>query len=219
MMTFEGPRAVARHETPGNRDGQLQQVVPAWNGILHEFRNHLTVLLAAATEIRIALPFEAGREVAEALSETEWNVQRLNALVGFVDAVLRDGTPVVADLDDVVERALRLAAPAMGRTAVSVHKDRRMGVPNRGSSLEALVAALLIDLVRTDRRTRSDERRLQIDIRAEATRTALHLTVESDGHRPPPDSWRLSLAYELAGRVGASLEPLDDLAGFRVRFS
>lgn len=219
MMTIEGPTAVARHENRGNRDGEVHQITSAWNGILHEFRNHLTVVLAAATEIRVALPYDAGREVAEALGETEWNVQRLNALVGFVDAVLRDGSQVVADLDDVVERALRLAAPAMGRTAVSVHKDRRTGVPNRGSSLEALVAALLVDLVRTDRRARGDDRRLQIDIRAEATRTALNLTVESDGHRPPPDSWRLALAYELAGRVGASLEPLDDLAGFRVRFS
>lgn len=219
MMTIEGPTAVARHEKPGNRDGQLHQVTSAWNGILHEFRNHLTVLLGAATEIRVALPYDAERDVAEALAETEWNVQRLNALVGFLDAVLREsGSQVVADLDDVVERALRLAAPAMGRAAVSVHKDRRMGVPNRGSALEALLAALLIDLVRTDRRTRPEERRLQIDIRAEATRTALNLTVESDGKRPPPDSWRLSLAYELAGRVGASLEPLDDQAGFRIRF-
>ncbi len=218
MMTIQGPTAVARHETPGNRDGQLHQVTSVWNGILHEFRNHLTVLLGTATEIRVALPYDAGREVAEALGETEWNVQRLNALVGFLDAVLREGSQVVADLDDVVERALRLAAPTMGRTAVSVHKDRRMGVPNRGAALEALIAALLIDLVRTDRRACATDRRLQIDIRAEATRTALNLSVESDGRRPPSDSWRLSLAYELAGRVGASLEPLDDLAGFRVRF-
>jgi hypothetical protein len=219
MMTSEGPTAVARHEMRVDRDGQLHQLVPAWNGILHEFRNHLTVLLAAATEIRVALPFDAGREVAEALAETEWNVQRLNALVGFVDAALRDGGPVVADLDDVIERALRLAAPAMGRTAVSVHKERRIGVPNRGSSLEAVMAALLIDLVRTDRRTRVEERRLQIDIRVEASRTSLALAIESSGHRPPPDSWRFALAVDLASRLGASLEPLDDVVGFRIRFS
>ncbi len=219
MMTSEGPTAVARHEMRGDRDGQLHRLVPAWNGILHEFRNHLTVLLAAATEIRVALPVDAGRGVAEALAESEWNVQRLNALVGFVDAALRDGGPLVADLDDVIERALRLAAPAMGRTAVSVHKDRRVGVPNRGTSLEALLAALLIELVRTERRTRTDERRLQIDIRVEASRTMLALTVESSGHRPPPDSWRLALASDLAGRLGASIDALDDVVGFRIRFS
>ena len=219
MMTSEGPTAVARHEMRVDRDGQLHRLVPAWNGILHEFRNHLTVLLAAATEIRVALPFDAGRDVAEALAESEWNVQRLNALVGFVDAALRDGGPVVADLDDVIERALRLAAPAMGRTAISVHKERRIGLPNRGASLEALLAALLIDLVRTERRTRTDERRLQIDVRVEASRTTLALTVESSGQRPPPDSWRFALAVDLADRLGAAIEPLDDLAGFRIRFS
>ena len=219
MMTSEGPMVVARQEINGERDDELHRLVPAWTGILHEFRNHLTVLLAAATEIRIALPVETGREVSEALAETEWNVQRLNGLIGFVDAAIRDGSPVVVELDDVIERALRLAASAMGRTSVSVHKDRRVGVPNRGSALEALVAALLVDLVRTERRTRTDERRLQIDIRADVSRTAVSISIESSGRRPPSDSWRLSLATDLAHRLGASLDPIDDVVGFRLRFS
>jgi signal transduction histidine kinase len=219
MMTTERPTAVARLESRLDREAQPHRLVSAWNGILHEFRNHLTVVLAAATEIRVALPPDAGRETAEALAETEWNVQRMNALVGFLDAALRDGAPVVADLEDVIERALRLAAPAMGRTAVTIHKDRRVGVPNRGASLEALMASLLIDLVRTERRTRTDDRRLQIDLRVVSTRTTLELVVESSGHQPPLDSWRLSLAADLAARLGASIEPLDDLVGYRVRFS
>jgi hypothetical protein len=219
MMTSEGPSAVARHEMRVDRDGQLHRLVPAWNGILHEFRNHLTVLLAAATEIRVALPYDAGRDVAEALAESEWNVQRLNALVGYVDAALRDGPPVVTEVDDVIERALRLSAPAMGRTSVSVHKDRRIGVPNRGSAMEAILAALLIDLVRTERRTRSDDRRLQIDIRATSTRTSLMLSIESNGHRPAADSWRFALAVDLAERLGASLEPLTDRVGFLIRLN
>jgi hypothetical protein len=219
MMTSEGPTAVARQEIGGDRDDEMHRLVPAWTGILHEFRNHLTVLLAAATEIRIALPLDAGREVSEALAETEWNVQRLNGLIGFVDAAIRDGSQVVVELDDVIERALRLAAPAMGRTAVSVHKDRRVGVPNRGSALEALLAALLIDLVRSERRTRTDERRLQIDIRADVSRTAVSLSIESSGRRPPSDSWRLALATDLAGRLGACLDPIDDVVGFRLRFA
>ncbi|HXJ20994.1 MAG TPA: hypothetical protein VMT03_12240 [Polyangia bacterium] len=177
------------------------------------------MLLAAATEIRVALPLDTAREVSEALAETEWNVQRLNGLIGFVDAAIRDGSPVVVELDDVIERALRLAAPAMGRTAVSVHKDRRVGVPNRGSALEALIAALLIDLVRTERRTRTDDRRLQIDLRADVSRTAVSLSIESTGRRPPSDSWRLALSTDLAVRLGASLDPLDDVVGFRLRFS
>ncbi len=151
-MTSETQVAVARHDSGVDADPELSRMVPVWNGILHEFRNHLTVLLAAANEIRVAAPKTGAAEISDALAETEWNVHRLNALVGFVDAAIRDGTAVIADLDDVVERALHLAAPTLGRTTVSLHKERRTGVTNRGSALESLLAALLVDLVGADQK-------------------------------------------------------------------
>src|SRR5579863_8378356 len=113
-MTSEPQVAVARHESGVEADPELVRFVPVWDGILHEFRNHLTVLLAAAGEIRAATESVGTRQISAALAETEWNVERLNALVGFVEAAVRDGSSVIADLDDVVERALRLAAPALG---------------------------------------------------------------------------------------------------------
>jgi len=150
MLTNRVPNSVARYDSPVEPEAELSRLVPVWNGILHEFRNHLTVLLAAATEVRVATPPAVAVGIAEALAETEWNVQRLNALVGFVDAAIRDGAPMVADLDDVVERALRLAAPTLGRAAVSFRKERRTGVGNRGSALESLLAALIVELARSD---------------------------------------------------------------------
>ncbi len=200
-------------------------MVPVWNGILHEFRNHLTVLLAAADEIRVAGPQIGAGEIAGALAETERNVQGLSALVGLVDAAIRDGTPVIADLDDVVERALRLAAPTLGRTSVSVHKERRTGVTNRGSALESLLAALLVDLVRADQRgapgqAGQADRQLRIVIHVEATRGALLLSIESDGRRPSSlESWRFDLSADLAARIGATVATLPDTAGYLVRFS
>ena len=145
----------------------------------------------------------------------------MNALVGFVDAAIRDGTPVIADLDDVVERALRLAAPTLGRTSVSLHKERRTGVTNRGSALESMLAALLVDLVQADAQGASARRhgRSQIDIHVEATRGALLLSIESDGRRPPVDSWRFALSADLAARIGATVATLPDGAGYLVRFS
>jgi hypothetical protein len=219
-MTSEHQVAVARHETGVEADPELGRLVSAWDGILHEFRNHLTVLLAAANEIRVATPNSGIRAIADALAETESNVHRLNALVGFVDAAMRDGTSVIADLDDVVARALRLAATSVGRTVVSLHKERRTGVANRGSAFESMLAALLIDLAQADPRSSSAEGGpLQIDIHVEATRGALVLSIESTGRRPPVDSWRFVLASELAARIRATIATLPDGAGYLVRFS
>ncbi len=219
-MTSEPQVAVARRDSGVEAGPELVRLVPVWDGILHEFRNHLTVLLAAANEIRVATPNSATRDVADALAESESNVHRLNALVGFVDAAIRDGTRVIADLDDVVERALRLAAPILGRTTVSLHKERRTGVANRGSAFESMLAALLIDLAQVDQHSASaDGGRLQIDIHVEATRGALLLSIESTGRRPPVDSWRFALSADLAARIGATVATLPDGAGYLVRFS
>ena len=219
-MTSEPQVAVARHDSGVETDPELVRLVPVWDGILHEFRNHLTVLLAAANEIRVATPPFGTRGVADALAETESNVHRLNALVAFVDTAIRDGTPVVADLDDVVARALRLAAPTLGRTTVSLHKERRTGVANRGSAFESMLAALLVDLAQADpQSSSSDGGRLQIDIHVETTRGALVPSIESTGQRPPVDSWRFALSSDLAARIGARVATLPDGAGYLVQFS
>jgi hypothetical protein len=223
MMTSETQVAVARTDSEVATDPEPARLPPVWDGILHEFRNHLTVLLAVAGEIRATSP-PAGNEIAAVLAEAEGNVRRLDALVGFVDAALRDGTEVVADLDDVVERALRLAAPALGQTSVSLHKDRRTGVSNRGTALEALLAALLVELARAAGKGEGKDlpavdRRLAIDIQVEATRGVLYLSLESDGRRPPSGAWRFALACDLGARLGATVTPLPDTAGYLVRFS
>lgn len=211
MLTNRAPSSVARYESPLEPAPELLRLVPVWNGILHEFRNHLTVLLAAATEVRTAASPALASGISEALGETEWNVQRLNALVGFVDAAIRDGAPMVADLDDVVDRALRLAAPTLGSAAVSFRKERRMGVGNRGSALESLLAALIVDLARADG--------LQIDIDAESSRGVIVLEIESNGRRPAVTSWRFVLASDLAARIGATVTTSPEGAGYVVRLA
>ena len=219
-MTSEPQVAVARHETGIEADPELVRLVPVWDGILHEFRNHLTVLLAAANEIRVATPPSGFRGIADALAETESNVHRLNALVGFVDAAMRDGTAVVADLDDVVARALRLAAPTVGRTIVSLHKERRTGVANRGSAFESLLAALL-DRPRAGRPPeRLPRRRTAADRHPRRGDPRRPLAFDREhGRRPPVDSWRFALASDLAARIGATIATLPDGAGYLVRFS
>jgi hypothetical protein len=211
MLTSRAHHSVARYDSRNDAGPELFGLAPVWDGVLHEFRNHLTVLLAAATEIRAASLSDSEAELAGALSETERNIGRLNALVGFVDAAVRDGAPMVADLDDVMDRALRLAAPVMGSTSVSLRKERRMGVGNRGSALESLLAALIAELARHEAR--------EIDIDAESSRGAIVLEIESDGRRPDTDSWRFALASDLAARIGASVSTLSEGAGYVVRLA
>jgi hypothetical protein len=211
MLTSRAYNSVARYDSRNDGASELFGLAPVWDGVLHEFRNHLTVLLAAATEIRAASLSESAAEIAGALSETERNIGRLNALVGFVDAAVRDGAPMVADLDDVMDRALRLAAPAMGSASVSLRKERRMGVGNRGSALESLLAALIADLARHEAR--------EIDIDAESSRGAIVLEIESDGQRPEMTSWRFVLASDLAMRIGATVSTLPEGAGYVVRLA
>jgi len=221
MMTSETQVAVARADSPLMTDPESGPSAPIWDGILGEFRNHLTVLLAVAGEIRSASPANSMGAMATALAEAEGSVQRLDALVGFVDAALRNGTEVVADLDDVFERALRLAAPALRGTSVSLHRERRTGVANRGTALEALLAALLIELAQAGGRDRAGtgDRPRAIELHVEATRGAMFLSVESDGPRPPVAGWRFALACDLGARLGAVVTPLPDTAGYLVRFS
>jgi hypothetical protein len=167
------------------------------------------------------VPVTGAVDIGAALAEAEGSVRRLDVLLGFVDAALRDGTDVVADLHDVFERTLRLAAPALGRTSVTLHSERRTGVSNRGSVLEALLAALLIELAWAggrDREGAGDAPRA-IQVHVETTRAAIFLSIESEGRRPPAAAWRFALACDLGARLGATVTTLPDTAGYLVRLA
>jgi hypothetical protein len=221
MMTSETQVVVAQADSPLMSEPGPVPPAPIWDGILREFRNHLTMLLAVAGEIRTAGPAIGVGGIAASLEQAEGSVRLLDVLLGFVDATVRDGTDVVAALDDVFERALRLAAPALARTSVSLHSERRTGVSNRGSALEALLAALLIELAQAGGRDGdgAGDRPRTIELHVETTRGAIFLSVESDGRRPPAGAWRFALARDLGARLGATVTTLPDTAGYLVRFA
>ena len=50
MLTSRAYNSVARYDSRNDGAPELFGLAPVWDGVLHEFRNHLTVLLAAATE-------------------------------------------------------------------------------------------------------------------------------------------------------------------------
>jgi hypothetical protein len=212
---------VSLHANPLDQQGEdLTHFVPVWNGLLHEFRNHLTVLLAAATELRASVPLSTALDVAEAVTETERNVQSLNSLVALVDAVVKSGDPLIGDLNETIERALRIAAPSLGRrVGISVTKTGKVGIKNRGTAVECLLAALIVDLARaTETRGSDTTRRAQIQLHVEVERGALIIEIESNGSRPQLGSWRAILAGDLAAKLNATITPLGSTPGYVVQF-
>jgi hypothetical protein len=219
-ITDSAPRRGSGPETLDEIPGEGPRFLDMWNGIVHEFRNHLKVLSAAATELRADLPPSLALHVTEAVSETERNVQCLGTLLSLADASLRAAEPVVGGLDQVLERAIRLAAPAVGRAvSITVVRGPGLGVKNRGNALECLLAAIIIDLARAadGRNVEAALRAPRIGVRTEAGRGALSIEIESSGLPPGPGSWRALLASDLAARLDAALSPLPGGAGFMVQ--
>ena len=207
-------------ETLVDRRDDHPRFAPLWNGILHEFRNHLTVLTAVASELRSEIPPALTLPVGEAVGETERSVQSLASLLALVEASTWTVEPVIADLDDVIERAIRLAAPVVGRrVSITAKLGRRSGVKNRGSALECLIAALIIDLARpTDIQSVEVGRPCQIAVYVELSRASLAIEIESDGARPAAGSWRFLLARELAEKLDATVSSPDDVPAYVVQF-
>jgi len=190
--------------------------VSVWNGILHEFRNHLTVLMAAANELRAETPPALALQIGEALGETERSVEGLTSLVALIDASIRTVDSLVCNLDDVLARAVRLAAPAVGRrVTLQVRRGNdRTGIKNRGSTLECLLAALVVDLARAGGHGRAPT----VTLEAISCRGSLAIEIESDGAPPAAGSWRFLLARELAAKLGSSIHSQRDASAYVVQF-
>lgn len=194
-----------------------------WSGVVHEFRNHLTLLLAGTTEVRSGLPASVAADLVETLDDMESSVQSINGLIGALDSAMKDGEQLLCEVDVVIERALAMAAPALGGVNITVKKSRTAAVKNVGTAIECALAALVSDLARASDFRRRGPSLLpvvppQIRINVQAERGSLTIEVESSASAPPPTSWRLSLATFLAARVGCTLERLPTRPAFVFRF-
>jgi len=194
--------------------------VPVWDGILQEFRNHLTVLVAATSEQRAEIPPALALRVGEAVCETARHVQGLTSLVTLLDASVRSCESLISPLGEVVERAIRLSAPAAGRRlSLTTHVPRDVGVKNRGAALECLMAALIVNLARaTDDGTAVPARSPCLRLDAEVGRRGIAIEIASDGPRPDAGSWRQLLATDLAAKLEATLVSQPEVAAYVIQF-
>jgi hypothetical protein len=185
--------------------------------MLHEFRNHLTRLLAGTTEIRSLVPRATAADLAQTLDEMEASLQNVTALAGCIDAIIRPGEQVISDVSDVIERALATARPWLGDRARITVGSRVGAVRNRSGAAEGALAVLLADLGRpADGHGDTKGRQLHVDVFS--ARGVLAIEIESNAAQAPPLSWRRLLAERLAATVGGVLEPLAGAVGVCLKF-
>jgi len=183
---------------------RIDPASPVWIRFLDEFRNN-----------------PMGRKV-----------RGLTELVALVDASNDLSTDpvesIVAPLGGVVDRAVRLAVPVSGRrTAIVVNVPKAAGVRNRGTALEGLLAALIVDLATahaaaTDVSAECDLAGTSlVRVDAELDRRGLAIEVSCDGARldTSSPSWRFSLAGQLAAQLGATLTIAPEVSTYVLRFA
>lgn len=164
------------------------------------------------------LPPTLAARVGDAIFETERNVQGLTTLGTLLDASVRNDEALIAPLGEVVDRALRLAAPCAGpRASIMATVPRETGVRNRGSALEALLAALVIDLAKSYVATDAIPSPL-VRLSAEAGRGGLSIEISCAGARLGAASWRFALAHELGAKLGATLTVVAAASAYEVQF-
>ena len=196
---------------PGGDSRELPQVSlgGSWDGILHEFRNHLTLLMAGTTGLRSTLPGALAADCAEALQDMETSVHVLESLLALVDAGLRPGRSAASDVGKAVQKAITLAAPSL-RGWVMVEAEGRGQVPPRfGNVIEAALGALLAELGRSSelRSERPQPSLAPIRILASADSGVFRAQLAGPGSQPPL-TWRTRLATYLLEGLGGRIEPV-----------
>jgi hypothetical protein len=129
---------------------------------------------------------------------------------------------VIAPLGDIVDRAALMAAPAAGRRATIVTDvPRAAGVRNRGKALEGLLAALIIDLAKSNQSSNQSSSQAgagaRVRVDADVGRLGLAIELQCDGARLEPSSWRLALAKEIAAKLDATLTVHPDASAYLVQ--
>ena len=229
MISPSNTRALL-HDSPVEHGTDAHPIASVWNGFLHEFRNHLTVLMSATSELRAELPPSPAQRVGEAMAEMDRNVQGLTTLVALVDASVRSSEAIVTPLGDVVDRAVRLAGSSAGRrVSITTQVPRAAGARNKGAALESLLAALIVDLARSHEAAGGVDAAPRVRVDGEVGRRGLTLEVacagarfDARGTQPVPSlqplhSWRLGLAAELARKLDATLTSHPEASAYVVQ--
>jgi hypothetical protein len=190
-----------------------------WMGMVNEFRNHLTIFLAATNQLSAMLPRAIASEFADRLDDMESSAEFLQTLLTWMDASLGRGSQAISDVEDLLRRAETLASTGLSSRVSIRLQPRPAGVRNRGVAIECALAALITELGRViDPRPPVVGAALQpfeITVSVYPERGALSIVLASSAVQPLEGGWRVSLAKALLTQVGGTVTTLGHGPGTR----
>jgi hypothetical protein len=119
-----------------------------WADVLKEFRNHLSIVLARSGELSSALPgaSAATAQAADCLLDIEGSAARMEGMLTWMDAALAPGIQTIAEIGDVIERAVQMSVAALPAHVEVAVSSRPAAIKNRGAAVESALAALIIEV-------------------------------------------------------------------------
>jgi hypothetical protein len=214
--------AVRLIDGPSPRDFQQSY----WQGVLREFRNHLSIVMARSGQLAIGLPGAVVARSADCLADIEGSTSLMDGLLTWMDAALVPGYPSISEIGELLNRATQLATATL-HPRVRVWVESRPGaVRNRGTALECALAALITE-VGGGSASPAEEGQGTVNVKLSVHPGPggdLRIDIVADRICEPATAadWRLPLARALLASVGGELEPSHrarvPFSGFEVRF-
>jgi two-component system sensor histidine kinase HydH len=149
-------------------------------GIAHEVRNPLGVIRASAVMVRES--FAPGDEAYRACEFIREEIDRLNGLITALLGFARPTEPRLRPvrLDDVVERALGLAADDLGRRGIAVARAAD-GAPSSVPADPDLLAQVVLGLVTNAAEALGESGRIEIRLARDPAGVALDVADSGPG--------------------------------------
>src|SRR5664279_45195 len=69
-----------------------------WQGVLREFRNHLSIVMARSGQLATALPQAVVARSADCLADIDGSTTSMEGLLTWMDAALVPGSPSLAEI-------------------------------------------------------------------------------------------------------------------------
>lgn len=233
------PSAAQLAARPGNRAGVGRGRTGSLAEMVHEFRNHLALLVAGITELRSTVPTGLAAGWGHTLADMEASMDLMDSMLTWIEAsvdpAVDEGPEGVFEAAAILERARMMAAPLLGGRTKLTLLPRPATFRNRGAVVECALAALISHLARPDSPLAASgalgqaapgrEIRVAVEGGAE-TAPCFVLTVHDPAgvrRTVPARGWRISLAESLLAPLGGSVGIVhgdeDGRSGLLVRFA
>jgi hypothetical protein len=196
-----------------------------WQGVLGEFRNHLSIVMARAGELSAVLPSAIAVQSADCLADIDGSTSFMEGMLTWMDAALVPGSVSITDIGEILHRATQMAAAGLHPRVTLWVETLPAVVRNRGTAVESALAALIIELARGPdsssllsavRKHQDDDLQesavpVNVKLTVRPGRGDVRIVIATDGSlRPQESSWRLSLARALLASVGGDVGPSTD---------